>query len=382
MRLRIGYVTISDPHDRRSWSGTNYSMMRTLQKHCGEVVPLGPLRPLEAVAGKVVRRALRALGGPNYLDSHSLRLSRKLARIVEARMRRTSCDVLFAPACSTAIAHLETSVPIVYLSDATFRIMVDYYHEFSALIPANARSGEQLERLAIDRARQLIYPSQWAAKSAIADYAAKPEHVHVIPFGANLEAPPPRERAIAVPDRTRCRLLFVGGHWERKGGALAVEAFRALRRRGVACTLTIVGCTPPAPITDDGIDVIPFLDKNAPAQRGELERIYLRSHFMLLPTRAECFSIALCEASAYGLPVLATQTGGLPELVHAGSNGFLLPLDATADAYADVIAAAFDDAERYRELRAASRDQFEARLNWDSWGRAVGHVFEAAVAAC
>jgi glycosyltransferase involved in cell wall biosynthesis len=351
-------------------------MARALEKHCGEVITLGPLRPAEAIAGKVIKRAFRALGGPTFLDTHSMFLSRRLGRMVRTRLRERPCDVIFAPACSTALAHLDTTIPIVYLSDATFHIMVDYYHEFTSLFPPIARSGDEIERRAIRRARRLIYPSTWAARSAVTDYGARAGEVHVIPFGANLEAPPERARAQTVPSRDRCRLLFIGGHWERKGGPLAYETFLELRRRGFDCTLTIIGCRPPATVEHADITIIPFLDKNIPAQRRQLDAIFLDSHFFLLPTRAECFSIALCEASAFGVPAISTETGGIPELVRNGLNGFLLPLDAKASQYATVISDAFSDQDGYAALRRSSRSEFEARLNWDAWGRAVKAVLE------
>lgn len=43
-RLRIGYVTVDDAHDRRTWSGTNFYLKQALEARY-DVVPLGPLEP-------------------------------------------------------------------------------------------------------------------------------------------------------------------------------------------------------------------------------------------------------------------------------------------------------------------------------------------------
>jgi len=43
------------------------------------------------------------------------------------------------------------------------------------------------------------------------------------------------------------------------------------------------------------------------------------------------------EANSYGVPVITTRTGDVPHVVHEGVNGHLLPVEATADAYADLI---------------------------------------------
>ena len=117
--------------------------------------------------------------------------------------------------------------------------------------------------------------------------------------------------------------------------------------------------------------IIPFLDKNDPAQNQEFEQLYLSSHFLLLPTRNECFGIVFCEANAFGLPVIATATGGTPETIKDGENGYLLPLKARGDAYASIIADLFHDEQRYSAMVQSSRAAFENRLNWDAWGISV-----------
>ena len=46
-----------------------------------------------------------------------------------------------------------------------------------------------------------------------------------------------------------------------------------------------------------------------------------------------------CEAAAYGVPSLASRTGGIPEVVREGKTGHTLPLAADGGAYAERIAA-------------------------------------------
>jgi glycosyltransferase involved in cell wall biosynthesis len=114
--------------------------------------------------------------------------------------------------------------------------------------------------------------------------------------------------------------------------------------------------------------VIPYLDKNDPVQYKELEQLYLSSDFLLLPTRNECFGLVFCEANAYGLPVITTHTGGVPEVVIDGQNGFTLPLSARGADYARKIARVYRDDAGYAELVKTSRNAFDDRLNWDAWG--------------
>ena len=73
------------------------------------------------------------------------------------------------------------------------------------------------------------------------------------------------------------------------------------------------------------------------------------------------------EASAYGLPIVSTATGGVPEIVHDGENGILLPRSARGAEYAERIAEVCRNQSHYVRLSRATRAAFESRLNWDAW---------------
>jgi glycosyltransferase involved in cell wall biosynthesis len=47
--------------------------------------------------------------------------------------------------------------------------------------------------------------------------------------------------------------------------------------------------------------------------------------FFLAPSRREGQGVAMCEAMACGMPVIATRVGGIPEFVKDGFNGLLIP---------------------------------------------------------
>ena len=51
-RLRIALVSTRDSNDRRSWSGTLYNMGQALERHCGNVLRIGPLEPRSLKIGK------------------------------------------------------------------------------------------------------------------------------------------------------------------------------------------------------------------------------------------------------------------------------------------------------------------------------------------
>jgi glycosyltransferase involved in cell wall biosynthesis len=66
--------------------------------------------------------------------------------------------------------------------------------------------------------------------------------------------------------------------------------------------------------------------------------------------------------------------------VRDGCTGRLLPVEAEAEAYAEVIAEIVRDGEVYHRLAISSRDEYEKRLNWDVFGSRLREILERIVA--
>jgi glycosyltransferase involved in cell wall biosynthesis len=299
---------------------------------------------------------------------------------VQQQLLQQPCDFILAPIASKEVALLDTSIPILYLSDTTARLFCQEQHYLSSYKGQSGGQGgldemaiafmEQLDAIALAKSTHVIYPSDWAAQSALTDYGLSPSKVSVIPFGANLDQPPMVDAVHyhrRLLPQSPCRLLFVGTNWQRKGGDIAFETLLALHRHHIDAELVVVGTVPPASVHHEKLTVIPNLNKNMPLHRQRLNELFWRSHFFLLPTRAECYGIVLCEANAFGLPVLTTDVGGIATLVENGRNGYKLSLAATGEDYAHLIADILADETHYQTLVTTSRAEYDQRLNWQQW---------------
>ena len=380
-RPTIGILTGADSQKRgRTHSSIAFFMARALQRNCGEVVHLGPvLSPVE-LAGKVANRfARRVLHRPCDFNDTWLQ-AWDWARIFAKRL--SGLDILLNVQMGPQFALLETDIPIIYASDATFELVRDYYPFYSHLPRWNVRQGEAIEGCALERAALFTVPSRWAAASARDHYGVPPDKIRIISRGGNLDEVPPEHKATAPRlQRATCRLLFVAVEWERKGGDIAYDTLCALRERGVDASLIVVGCEPPASVNRSSVRVIRYLDKEVPSHRAALSQLFLSSHFLLLPTRAECTPRVFSEASAHGTPSIAADTGGVSGAIFNGENGFLLPPTADGCAYAALVAELLEQPERYEALVASSRRAYDQRLNWDAWARAVGESISELLAA-
>jgi YD repeat-containing protein len=120
--------------------------------------------------------------------------------------------------------------------------------------------------------------------------------------------------------------------------------------------------------------MIPFIGKETIEHRHQLGELYKRSHFFIMPSRAEAFGIVFAEASAFGVPCLATKVGGLPSVIIDDVNGRLFPLEAGGAEYADYIAKYMRNPVRYQQLALRTAEDAATRLSWDASGRKVAGI--------
>jgi len=370
--IRIALVSAADPRDRRTWSGSTFFMARALEKHVGHVDYIGPL----SIPGQKFKEGLSRLKhktfGTRTYPARNRGAAKFFSREIKRKLLNSRYDIIFAPAASIEIALLDTDLPIIYASDATFSLIRDIYPIFSSMNRRAIEEEEFFEKSAIGKSSLLLYPSEWAAGSAVSDYGAERDKVLVIPFGANLDNEPSRESVVGKKVTGAVKILFLAKEWERKGGATAIDTLNALLDMGIDAELNICGVIPPMDVAGEKIKVIPYLDKNIPADRQRFEEILLQSHILLLPTEIECYGVVFCEANAYGMPVFAKRVGGIPTIVKDGENGYLLPPEANGKDFAREIAGSIPDPAAYAALNRGARDRYETVLNWDTWGRHMG----------
>ena len=373
--LKIAFLASEHPKDKRTLSTSLYYMGQALEKHCGDVYYCDPIISFEdRYLSRLIYEISRRLFKKNVLRDRLLFVAKKHGKIAAQRLKGRSFDAIIAIGNPQDVDFLATDIPIVLVLDATFALQHDYYPIFSNLWKWAAQQANKVEELAYQNATVLLYSSYWAAQSALEDYGVDQQKVHTIFWGANLDTIPSREMVLAKKKSERCRLLFMGIGWERKGGEIAFETLLKLEEMGIEAELIICGTTPPGEFAHERMVVIPFLDKNDERQSREIEKLYIMSDFFLLPTRADCTPFVFNEANAFGLPVITADTGGVPDMIRNGENGYVLPYSARGSEYAQIIAEIYQDDQRYTALVQSCRTAFESKLNWDTWGRAVKDV--------
>ena len=132
-----------------------------------------------------------------------------------------------------------------------------------------------------------------------------------------------------------------------------LEIFRQVHKC-VPCHLAMVGDGPDRPLAerfarDAGIaHRVEFLGNVSP-----IEGVVGAGDVFLLPSSEESFGLAALEAMACGVPVVASNAGGLPELVAHGEGGFVFPVGDTGAMAGCVIALLSDPRELARQKKLA-----------------------------
>lgn len=238
---------------------------------------------------------------------------------VARALRRRRYDGLFFLTHNPAVFHpwALTRCPTLLWTDVTPAQLdgqAEQYGHSVDRVELVRRMKRAAVRSTFLRARLVAGWSRWARRSFVEDYGVAEGRTRVVHPGIDLARwrLPVRGASDDLP-----RLLFVGGDFERKGGRLLLEVFRA-HFRGRA-ELDLVTRDPV--VEEPGVRV----HRGLTAGSEPLLDLYRAASAFVLPTEGDCFSIASLEAMAMGLPVVVSDVGGIADIVEVERSGFLMP---------------------------------------------------------
>ena len=371
-KTKIAFLCSGPPTDRKIWSGTIFKMYESFLTHNIDVewIQVNRFTNLESKFFLAIENLHKKIFNRGFNRNHFIAKAFLASKKLQKTLKNSDADLIFAPTTITDLAFLNTDKPIIYLNDATFHQLLNYYGGMSGFGWLSKKTTVFIEKLALQKSDFLIFSSNWAAKHAEDFYQIPKDKIEVIKFGSNTTAP---DKIVEKDYSGEITFLFLGVEWERKGGQIALDAIKILRDRNYRVKLQVVGCIPPVKEAE-AMNVIPFLNKNNPEEARQIFNFLQNSHFMFMPTRADCTPISFCEAASYGLPVISTDTGGVAAVVEPGETGILLPVNASSEQYADEIEILLQNPEQIRALSQNAREKYEKELNWSVWGEKMSKI--------
>jgi glycosyltransferase involved in cell wall biosynthesis len=211
---------------------------------------------------------------------------------------------------------------------------------------------------AADRAAARFATAQIAISHGLARYLAQAEgfaedDFTVVHYGIDAAAEQPS------PPPAPTRLAAVGRLIPIKGFDLLLRAFALARATVPELTLEVAGAGPlDAELRASAPDGVTFLGRVSPVRE-----VYERNAIVVVPSRGEGFGMVALEAAERGRAVIASDVGGLPEIVADGETGVIVPSE-DVEALARAIVVLAGDAELVGQYGHAARrralDQFSA----------------------
>lgn len=376
--MKIAYVTNFDSRDIKAWSGLVYFIAKSLENKSISLEHIGSLKEYYSILFKAKQFFYQYLRRENYFRQREPAILKGYAQQISSKLSGIDANIVFSPS-TVPIAHLECQQPIVFWTDANFAAMVDYYPgQFSNLCQESIEQGNAMEQDVLTRCQLAIYSSDWAAQTAIENYRVEPSKVKVVPFGANINCDRSLEDVKTIIDSRpvdKCKLLFLGVDWYRKGGDIAVAVTKQLNEAGLKTELVVVGCEP---ATDEPlpnfIKPLGFISKSTETGKEKIDKLFAESHFLILPSKAECFGVVFSEANSFGVPCISTNTGGIPTVIKENLNGKTFSLNASISEYRQYISDLMENYNEYRNLALSSFQEYQYRLNWDVAGKTVKNL--------
>lgn len=394
--LRVGMIFQTDPDNPTQLSGMPHAMAAALREQGVDIVPLmavdlPPQRP--GLGTRIVNRA-RSEGrnatprclvrwhGSFFSDrirQTTLDRANAMSDRVRSQLDRHELDLLFGVCISTALFSLETTLPIVYFSDATSPLLHTTYPRLAEQPEIIRKTLTHIERVALARVARAAFASPQTRDSAVNDLGVPPHRAGVIPMGAHITpADPSGVRVPAEPPTARdCRLLIVAADPVRKRVDLALRATELLRARGIRATLSVIGPGTRRSRRNGSVESAGPLRIANPACAQRHRELLRSCHLQLLPSLGEAYGIAPAESAHFARPSIVSDAGGLPSVVLDDQTGLVLPVSADHHAWAHAIEGLIRDPERYRRYSAAALTRARTELNWSAWAaRTVGLMRE------
>jgi starch synthase len=245
-----------------------------------------------------------------------------------------------------------------------------------------------VERTAYEGAAGIIAVSAGMRADILRSYpGVDPAKVHVVHNGIDIDTWQPNPSTDALTSRgidpDAPTIVFVGRITRQKGLPYFLRAVRELPPEAQVVLCAGAPDTPEIAAEVDSLvselqstrEGVHLISEMLP--RGELTQILSHATTFVCPSIYEPLGIVNLEAMACGIPVVASTTGGIPEVVVDGETGYLVPLDQVQDGtgtptdperfvadLASTLTRMISDPDRARQMGEASRRRAAEHFSW------------------
>lgn len=298
-------------------------------------------------------------------------LADQIAKAVQAAIDTHGIEVLAIEETHGWISHLRqhVDIPIVAVLHGPWFMLSPWQRNDAAQMVNRGRI--EREGAALRMCDGIVAPSANVMTKTLAHCGLSGIPNAVIPNPVQMK---PAIDIDALDERQGKSILFVGRFDKIKGGDLMLAAFRALIEGGTDAYLTFVGPDRGVDqpeghrlMMDDALAALPDdvrarVDYKGLCSKDEIDEMRRRHAVAVVASRYENFPLAVLESLSAGVATVATDVGGIPEIMVDGKNGLLVPSDNAAE-MANACARLLSDPALCKELGKAARSEIEQRFS-------------------
>ena len=254
-----------------------------------------------------------------------------------------------------------------WLARVPVRILTVHGWSFAAYSGLTRSLFLWIERLMRPVTTTVVCVAEATREEGLASRTCDPQRTVVVHNAVDVRSFAPSRRRGAIPE-----VVGVGRFAYPKDFTTLLEAVRLVE---APCHVRLAGDGPALPavateITRQGLSQrVELL-----GARDDIPELLARSDVFVLSSRSEGFPVSVLEAMAAGLPVVATDVGGVAEAVEDGATGFLVPA-ADSEALARALERLLVDGELRRRLGAAGRTRALSLFDVPRYRTSYGELY-------
>lgn len=306
-------------------------------------------------------------------------VDKRTALYIEKRAKEINVVYGYDDKCLASFRTAKSTPDIRLVYEAAFAYapyINNVFYEEKELEPEwsdnlNYFTSERLDKQEeeLDLADQVIVASTYAKKTLASKNIDK--KVITVPYGAPM-AIPEVELNNKKYNSEKLKVLFVGALTQRKGLSYL---FKAVERTDANVELYVIG-SPISPTLSATLKSKLSRHSWSPTMpHAQILAQMYACDVLILPSIAEAFGLVLLEALSRGLPIIATENTGAPDIITHGKEGFIVPI---RDAGAISNHLSFLDGNRMELERMSKEAWLRAReLSWDRYQRSIIKVINS-----
>lgn len=360
-------LTIGEPFDLKSWSGSSFNFFTTMRNHNKLLdvfnVDLNKRQKILYAIPHLSfdRRKMRQ----KYLI-HPLTFRKRSAIATSIATKYKDANIILQIGAMYKIN--SNSKPIVAYCDGNLAISENSNRSFTEFVPQHIlKRVFENEKSVYEKCSLIFTFSEWLRKSMIQDFELPENKVFTIGAGPNISLTEAHDARKEYDQKT---ILFIGKDFYRKGGDTVIKAFYIASKEMKDIKLIIAGTDPIHGVEGRNIEFTGYIDKNTNEGRRKIIDLYKRASVFVMPSVFEPFGIVFLEAMLFKLPCVGSDICAMPEIIDEGNTGFLIQ-PGDAEALAEKLIILLKDKTMLQQM---GEKAFERVMTYYTWNNIVNKI--------